>query len=261
MDEMLIDAEATAGAGGEVSFVPHREGRGIPAALWRPASHTAAPVVLLGHGGSGHKRSERNVRLAAMLARAGIASLAIDGPFHGDRAVDGDGPLDYQKRIVQEGAHKVHDRMCQDWLHALEVAEDSGWVDGQNVAFLGLSMGARYGVPVCAALSARLQCAVIGKFGLSQADRLPSGLAANDTIIAAAESIRAPILQHVQWHDEVFPRQGQLELFELFASPEKQLRGRSGDHASTRPDDETAWCQCVSTYLKPQHLSERTAAA
>jgi hypothetical protein len=186
---------------------------------------------------------------------AGIASLAIDGPFHGDRAVDGDGPLDYQKRVVREGAVDVHDRMRRDWLDTLAAVELAGWVDGQNVAFIGTSMGTRYGLPVCADLASRLRCAVIAKFGLTQTDQLPHGLAAIDTITAAAENISAPILQHVQWHDEVFPLQGQLDLFEIFTSADKQLRARAGAHTLTRPDDEIAWREYVATHLNASEIS------
>jgi len=176
--------------------------------------------VLLGHGGSGHKRSERNVRLATWFAACGgIASLAIDGPLHGDRAVSGDGRLDYQNRIAGEGARNIHDRMRQDWLAALAAVDHSGWVGEPSVAFLGMSIGARYGLPVCAALASRLRCAVLGKFGLAQIDRLPRDLAANDVITAAAKSIRAPILQHVQWR----------------AAPTRRRRVASGFSTDTAP--------------------------
>lgn len=246
MKELRVVGEVQGGAIQELSFVTHRDGHDVPGVLWRPRDSSTGPVVLLGHGGSGQKRSDRNVRLATwFVERAGFAALAIDGPFHGDRAVDGDGPLDYQHRVISEGARNVHLRMRQDWLDTLDAAERSGWVDGQNVAFVGTSMGTRYGLPVCAALSTRLRAAVIGTFGLLQCDRMLRELAADDLITAAAVSIRAPVLQHVQWHDEVFPREGQLELFDLFPSPDKQLRGRPGAHALTRRDDEIAWCQYV----------------
>lgn len=214
------------------------------------AGQRAPPVVLLGHGGSGHKRNERNVRLARWLAtNAGIASLAIDGPFHGDRAVTGHGPDDYQHLVLREGAREVQDRMLHDWLEVLHQADGAGWVDAGRVAVIGMSMGARYGLPVCAALSGRLRCAVIGKFGLVQGRHLPAGLAVDDVIVDAASKITGPVMQHVQWHDEVFTLRGQLELFELLASPDKQLRGRPGVHATTHLDDETAWCEYVASHV------------
>lgn len=250
MDRLRVTGEVRDGPITELSFVLQREEQAIPAVLWRPSGAAASSLTLLGHGGSGHKRSERQVRLATWFAaEAGIASLAIDGPFHGDRAADGAGPLDYQERVAHDGAVHVHDRMRRDWLDALAAVDGSGWVDGRDVAFLGMSMGARYGLPVCACLAGRLRCVVIGKFGLSQAGGLPDHLAANETITAAAMSIRAPVLHHVQWHDEIFPRSGQLDLFELFPSPDKQLRVRTGRHALTRPDDELAWREYVIAHL------------
>ncbi|WP_235916063.1 hypothetical protein [Antrihabitans cavernicola] len=176
--------------------------------------------------------------------------MAIDGPFHGDRSVDGDAPLDYQRRIAQVGARSVHQSMRDDSLAALAVADQLDWVDEQRVAFLGMSMGARYGLPVCSALGTRLKCAVLGKFGLTQSDDLPETLAANDMITHAAANIHAPVLQHVQWHDELFPHDGQFELFDLFASTEKVLRARPGDHALTRLDDEIAWREYVGANLE-----------
>ena len=105
------------GAMSEVLFSVERDGLQVPAFAWLPTGRRHAPVVLIGHGGSGHKAIDRHHRLARQLVvGSGVACLAIDGPYHGDRAVPGDGPLDYQQRVVAEGPAAVHDRMFQDWL-------------------------------------------------------------------------------------------------------------------------------------------------
>ena len=90
---------------------------------------------------------------------------------------------------------------------------------------------------------------MIGKFGLTHGPLLPQTLAAPDLITEAAQSIQAPVLQHMQWDDEVFPRAGQLDLFDLLASPDKQLRARPGGHGDDRADDETAWIAHLTAHL------------
>ncbi len=210
-------------------------------------------MVLLGHGGSGHKAIDLHRRLALQLATGmGVACLAIDGPYHGDRAVPGDDPLDYQKRVVAEGPVAVHTRMCQEWLTVLEAASKAWGLDGTAVGYFGLSMGARYGIPVCAALGARLRTAVLGKFGLATDDPMMAAMAVDELVRRFAAQITAPLLHHVQWNDEIFPLHGQLELFDTFTSPEKSMRARPGPHHQTRADDVTAWSEHLSRLLTPR---------
>src|SRR5712692_5740157 len=63
----------------------------VPGILWTPEDATGTrPLVLLGHGGSQHKRTPNILALARRLVRhLGYAAAAIDGPQHGDRIPGG----------------------------------------------------------------------------------------------------------------------------------------------------------------------------
>jgi dienelactone hydrolase len=65
-----------------------------------------------------------------------------------------------------------------------------------------------------------------------------------------AARITAPVLYHVQWHDELFPKDGQLALFDLLKSPDKQLIAYSGPHGETRPEATAAWCRFICSHLR-----------
>ena len=226
----------------ERSFLLHRPSGPAPGVLWSPKTAAPQASVLLFHGGSGHKRSERHLRMGRWLASAaGFAVIAIDGPYHGDRVPEPMAPPAYQQLIADEGVDRVTARMTADWLEALSALADLGLADEAHVSVFGMSMGARFGLPAAAALGPRLQCAVLGKFGIRQAGPLHPGLCAPGLILAAARVITAPVLYHVQQDDAIFPRDGQLELFDALASAGKRLLSRPGPHDQTEPADETAW--------------------
>jgi len=85
----------------------------------------APPLVLLGHGGSGHKRSDRIRDLAFWLVEtAGLAAVAIDGPFHGERAQEPFTIPGYQARVAAEGAANVVERMISDWCATIELVDE-----------------------------------------------------------------------------------------------------------------------------------------
>jgi dienelactone hydrolase len=144
----------------------------------------------------------------------------------------------YQPLIADEGVETVTARLTEEWLETVSSLADFGLVDEAHVSVFGMSMGARYGLPTAAALGTRLQCLVLGKFGIREAPPIHPGLCARNLTLTAARAIVAPVLYHVQWDDAIFPREGQFELFDSIAAEDKRLHARTGPHDKTRPEDE-----------------------
>ena len=68
----------------ERSFLMRRPQRPRARRAVVAAGHGAArATALLFHGGSCQQRSERHLRMGRRLASAGLAVIAIDGPYHG----------------------------------------------------------------------------------------------------------------------------------------------------------------------------------
>lgn len=234
----------------ESSFEVDSGQGGIDGVLWRMRSVGAArPLVLLGHGGSGHKRSSRQVMLAHRLARAGLAVAAIDGPFHGERIAEPLGTTDYQQLIVDRGVERVLDGMTEDWLAAISVVSRFPHIRTDRLGYLGMSMATRFGLPLAAALGGRLRCAVLGKFGLQQNAVLHPGLRTPARTMSDATRVAAPVMYHVQWDDEIFPRPGQFDLFDALGSSDKRLVAFPGPHAGSSDAMVTTWRRFLTDKL------------
>jgi dienelactone hydrolase len=220
----------------------------LPGVLWLPAEAGRPRAVLLGHGGGSHTRSPRMVEMAMWFAARGFAAVAIDGPYHGDRDGAPMEPQAYQARLVEEGLGAVLDRMAGDWLTTVDALESL--VDTANLAYHGLSMGTRFGLPTVAALGDRVRCAVLGKFGAEQSPLMNAGMATPERVRRDAQAITVPSLFHLQWDDELFHRSGQLDLFDALGSADKRLIAYMGGHTVTLPEAVGRWQDFVLTYLR-----------
>jgi fermentation-respiration switch protein FrsA (DUF1100 family) len=110
-------------------------------------------------------------------------------------------------------------------------------------------MGSRFGIPLVATLGDRFRCAVLGKFGLQQAPTLEPRLAAPERVVRDARRIATPVLFHIQWQDELFPRDGQLALFDALGSADKQLVAYTGGHGKTKPAAVAQWRNFIVRHL------------
>ena len=219
----------------------------VPGILWTPTSQQRpAPLVLMGHGGSGHKRADRQLLLGRRFAgESQIAAVAIDGPFHGDRVTAPLEPHQYQERMAAMGVDKVTDGVLDDWRATLDALCQLDTIDAERIAYIGFSLGTRFGLPFVAAAGSRLRCAVLGKNGMRASPAL--NMAARFT--KDTPRITVPVLLHVQWDDELFPREGQFELFDLLGSQDKRLIAFPGPHGAAAPAAIEAWCEFIMHHL------------
>ena len=152
-----------------------RQGRVIPGVVWHPAASSGPrPLVLMGHGGSGHKRNERMVMLGRLFAGDyGWCAAAIDGPVHGGR-----GPVtdanDPAYRQMWQHPETVQD-MIDDWKATLDALSTLSAVDPTRVGYWGMSMGTMFGLPYVAS-DTRVRAAVLGKAGMSGLSVQRSGI-------------------------------------------------------------------------------------
>ena len=200
--------------------------------------------MLLFHGGSGHKRSGRHLRMGHRLAStASLAAIAIDGPYHGDRVPAPMAPAVYQQLIGDEGIDRLMARMIEDWLDAVSALAARELTDDANVSVSRCRWepGSHYRSRprldhACGALcSASSESARPSRSIPGSAPRPDDRRACYLRARALSCSVGRCALS----------RNGQFELFGALASGDKHLVARSGPHAETHPDDETSWQEFI----------------
>jgi dienelactone hydrolase len=205
----------------------------VPGIVWTPdAAEGPRPLVLVGHGGTGHKRMPYVLSLARRLVRhSGYAVAAIDGPGHGDRP----GPLADSERPPEGGIRQTFmddmaaaaDTMTTDWTTTLRELQKLEDVGHGPLGYWGLSMGTMFGCPFVAA-TPEIRCAVLGLMG-TFADTNPWS--------TAAARITCPVLFLVQTDDELVPPERALTLFRSIGSADKRLHAHPGAHAAVPTEE------------------------
>jgi dienelactone hydrolase len=215
----------------ERSIEVRYNGRTVPALVWLPSGATSpVPLVLVGHGGGGHKRAPTVVAMAEGLAREhAIATLAIDGPVNGDRAANDEAATALRKQDRHAYRRKYYfekyDEMVQDWRAALDAAQQLPEIGEGPVGYWGLSMGTRFGVPLITS-EARIRAAVIGLFGHRE------GVESGQRVYDDAPAIQIPVLFLQQLNDEEVDQRAYRELFDRIGTQDKRLHANPGGHAA-----------------------------
>ena len=213
----------------EQRFDVQSQGRRVPGLLWTAEEGPGGPLVLLGHGGSLHKRADYILSTARRLVRHHkISALAIDGPDHGDRRPDGGVDPETVRRDFEKSWQRpeTSDEVVADWKAALDSVQYE--IGDGPVGYFGLSMGTMMGLPLIAA-EPRVRAAVLGLMGVwgPNASRLRED----------AGKLHCPLRFLVQWDDEIVPRDTALELFDRIGSSDKSLRAHPGVHVAVPADE------------------------
>ncbi|MEE3326573.1 MAG: alpha/beta fold hydrolase [Myxococcota bacterium] len=227
----------------EQAFTIECEGRNVPGLLWTPPERASdIPIVLLGHGGTLHKRAHYILATARRLVKQhGIAAVAIDGPGHGDRRTRK--PEDQQQAradfVTAWLAPGANEDIVADWRATLDAVQAE--LGPGPVGYFGLSMGTMMGVPLIAA-EPRIQAAVLGLMGIWGPNR--------DRLVEDAPKITCQTRFIAQWDDEVVPRETVLDLFDRLGSEEKSLRAHPGRHVQVPASEMGAIADFFASHLK-----------
>ncbi|HLK45754.1 MAG TPA: hypothetical protein VKT18_07180 [Acidimicrobiales bacterium] len=224
----------------------------VPQILWSPLDTPPAGLVLVGHGGSGHKREDYVLALARRLVRtAGLAVCAIDGPVHGERRTrPGEDPTLVLMEFAQAWSsdETLTDRMVGDWTATLDALVTEPELSGVPVGYWGLSMGTLLGLPFVAA-DERVSACVLGLAGMLG----PSSA----RLALDAARVEVPTLFLAQLDDELFSFTTALALFGALGSREKRLFAAPGRHRDVPADAFSLSVEFLAAQLRARAEGDR----
>ncbi len=212
----------------------------VPGIHWLPEQPAAShPTVLIGHGGTQHKRAPNVLALARSLVRhLGVGAVALDAPEHGDRVSDPEAASKARRGLEQRlGGEEPSGRrgVSRSWRAAMaaripghvaewkalldEFEREPAWATGP-FGYWGLSMGTSHGLALVAD-EPRIVAAVLG---------LNAALSPEDPQATLAARITVPVLFLLQSDDELMQRDQGLALWDALGSRDKTLHLNPGGH-------------------------------
>lgn len=207
-----------------LDFVVSRPGmRDLSGALWIPAEvEPDVPLMLFGHGASGDRYQAPIPGLAQRFVNElGCPALSVDGPVHGLRRVEPGGREALQ--VERKRPTSTAD-FLEEWHFAIDFALGHESIGTRPLAYFGLSMGSGFGIPMIA----ERDDVIVSTLGLLGTDGPFGG--ESSLLLDSASKITHPVLYLVQLEDELFGREGCLEIFDAIASDNKRLHANPGLH-------------------------------
>lgn len=244
----------------------------VPGILWEPeqalADGTPRPTILVGHGGTQHKRVDTLLASARRYVRhLGVSVAALDAPGHGERvtpemkaAADAarerlgariaGGQKTGQPQPMEMGPEEAKawvERTAngvKEWKALLDdLQANRADLAAGPFGYWGVSMGTAIGLPFVSE-EPRITAAVLGLAGLSNRP-------GNDRFEAAARALTIPILFVFQANDELMTLQSGLDLWQAIGSAEKTMHLNPGGHVQMPPFERQAAEDFFRRHLLP----------
>ena len=233
---LWMNVASDTGAATTRDFLLHHNEGCVPGAVWLPVDVPPKALILVGHGGSRHKRELTTLTfIKEAVERRGFAVAAIDGPLHGarrgNRSLD---PSKVQKEFLDlwQSPGNGISGMCVDWEASLTTVLSEINIPDLPVGYFGLSMGTAYGLPLIAT-DARIDAAVIGMWGANYPN--------SNVLVKAASEIDCPVLFLHKSDDNFFSLEGALEIYDSIIGEDKRFIMNPGPHSeATSEQIETA---------------------
>lgn len=218
----------SAAAGEERSLELVHGAERVPATLLRPAGRRAAPAVpavLLLHGFSSSKeRMTQSVGRA--LQRRGVASLALDLPFHGERD-GGRDEIPYRNPLALVAAWTTAVREARGAIEWLAAQPE---VDGDRIGVVGYSLGGFLAL-MTASEDPTVQVVTLAAAG-DLPDATPYAALVRRAVnpLRAVRALRGRPLLLVNGRRDTTTRPAQAERLFAYAEEPKELRWYEGGH-------------------------------